>query len=157
MASLLISSSTSLTHSLSSTPSRAFFKPPKVPYLPAIRFHSYPTRRRTRGSTAVTRAGLSTSSYVFAFALPLSLLAITIFASIRVADKLDRDFLQEVREALLNWLALNQAIREANEEENDDDDDDDDDDYEEEEDDIKIFLEKEPALQRTRNRPKREV
>ncbi|XP_040992954.1 uncharacterized protein LOC121239719 isoform X2 [Juglans microcarpa x Juglans regia] len=149
MASLLISSSTSLTHSLSSTPSRAFFKPPKVPYLPAIRFHSYPTRRRTRGSTAVTRAGLSTSSYVFAFALPLSLLAITIFASIRVADKLDRDFLQE--------LALNQAIREANEEENDDDDDDDDDDYEEEEDDIKIFLEKEPALQRTRNRPKREV
>ncbi|KAF5445935.1 hypothetical protein F2P56_031606 [Juglans regia] len=148
MASLLISSSTSLTHSLPSTPSRAFFKPPKVSYLPAIRFHSYPTRRRTRGLTAITRAGLSTSSYVFAFALPLSLLAITIFASIRVADKLDRDFLRE--------LALNQAIREANEEENDDDDDDDDDD-EEEEDDIKIFLEKEPALQRTRNRPKREV
>jgi hypothetical protein len=51
--------------------------------------------------TAVTRAGLSTNYYIFAFALPFSLLAITIFASIRVADKLDRDYLQEVREIYL--------------------------------------------------------
>jgi hypothetical protein len=36
--------------------------------------------------------GPSTSYYIFAFALPFSLLVVTIFASIRVVDKLDRDY-----------------------------------------------------------------
>ncbi|XP_062174901.1 uncharacterized protein LOC133880050 [Alnus glutinosa] len=139
MASLIISSSVSLTHSQPSTPTRAFFKPPHVSKPPTIRFPGDPSRRRTRGLTAVTRAGLSTNYYIFAFALPFSLLAITIFASIRVADKLDRDYLQE--------LAINQAIREANEDEDEEE--------EEDEEDINIPLKKEPALQRTRNRPKR--
>jgi hypothetical protein len=101
MASLIISSSVSLTHSQPSTPTRAFFKPPHVSKPRTIRFPGDPSRRRTRGLTAVTRAGLSTNYYIFAFALPFSLLAITIFASIRVADKLDRDYLQEVREIYL--------------------------------------------------------
>lgn len=46
----------------------------------------------------VTRAGPSTSSYVVAFLLPLSLLAVTIFTSWKVDDKLERDFLEEVRD-----------------------------------------------------------
>ena len=48
----------------------------------------------------------------------------------------------------LNQLAINQAIREAEEDEEEEGD---------EEEDVNISLEKEPALQRTRNRPKREV
>ena len=54
----------------------------------------------------VTRAGPSANSYLFAFALPLSLLAITVFASIGVADKLERDYLEEVREVLSNGFLL---------------------------------------------------
>ncbi|XP_059433995.1 uncharacterized protein LOC132167115 [Corylus avellana] len=141
MASLIISSSVSLTRSQPSIPTRAFFKPPHVSKPPAIRFLGDPSRRRTRGLTAVTRAGPSTSYYIFAFALPFSLLAITIFASIRVADKLDRDYFQE--------LEINQAIREANEDEDDEEE------GEEDKEDINISFKKEPALQRTRNRPKR--
>jgi hypothetical protein len=57
---------------------------------PAIRFLGDPSRRRTRGLMAKTRTGPSTSYYIFAFALTFSLLAVTIFASIRVVDKLDR-------------------------------------------------------------------
>ncbi|GMY22597.1 nucleosome assembly protein 1;3-like [Fagus crenata] len=137
MVSLIISISASLTL----TPARAFFRPPHVPNPPAIRFPGFQTHRRTRGSTVVTRAGPSANSYLFAFALPLSLLAITVFASIGVADKLERDYLEE--------LAINQAIKEAEEEDEEEEGD--------EEEDVNISLEKEPALQRTRNRPKREV
>lgn len=53
-------------------------------------------RRRPRGSTLATRAGPSTSSYVFAIALPLSLLAVTVFTALRIGDKLDQDFYEEV-------------------------------------------------------------
>ncbi|KAJ8753187.1 hypothetical protein K2173_017773 [Erythroxylum novogranatense] len=73
--------------------------------------------RRTRGLRMVTRAGPSTNSYIVAFLLPLSLLAGTVFASIKVADRLDRQFLED--------LAINQAIREAEEEEEEEEDDDD--------------------------------
>lgn len=48
----------------------------------------------------VTRAGPGTSSYVLAFVLPFSLVVITVLTSIRIADKLDRDFLEEV------WVLL---------------------------------------------------
>lgn len=45
----------------------------------------------------VTRAGgISSGSYIFALVFPLSLLAITIFTSARVADNLDQKFLEEV-------------------------------------------------------------
>ncbi|CAN1316525.1 hypothetical protein LINPERPRIM_LOCUS30097 [Linum perenne] len=53
-------------------------------------------RKKGRGWSVVRRAGPSTSSYVFAFALPLSLLIFTIFTSIRISDKLDEDYLEEV-------------------------------------------------------------
>ena len=52
----------------------------------------------------VTRAGPSTSSYVFAFVFPLSLLAVTIFTSLRVDDKLEREFREEVRGSKTSWL-----------------------------------------------------
>ncbi|CAA3001170.1 uncharacterized protein LOC111378393 [Olea europaea var. sylvestris] len=89
------------------------------------------SRRRISG---VTRAGPSTSSYIFAFVLPLSLLAVTIFTSNRIADKLDQKFLEEV--------AINEAILEAEE---DDDEE------------VNIPSEKESAPPRIRNRPKRKV
>ncbi|KAB2064056.1 hypothetical protein ERO13_A10G239300v2 [Gossypium hirsutum] len=99
--------------------------------------------RKRRGLEVVTRAGANTSSYVFAAVFPLSLLAITIFTSIKIADKLDEDFLEDI--------SINQAVKEA-EDEGDDGDDGGDDDA--------ISLEEivqEPVLPRTRNRPKREV
>ncbi|KAL9407235.1 hypothetical protein Peur_004207 [Populus x canadensis] len=135
----------------STTPPRAFFKPLHLPASPAIRISDDPWRRKKRGLTVVTRAGLSANSYVLAFLLPLSLLAATIFTSIRIADKLDQDYLEE--------LEIIQAIKEADEE---DDDSDDGEDYEDADDnivDISLEEELQPVLQRTRtrNRPKREA
>jgi len=53
--------------------------------------------RRIRDSSVVTRAGPSTSSYLLAFAIPATLIAATVFTSIKIADKLDEDFLEDVR------------------------------------------------------------
>ncbi|XP_068329162.1 uncharacterized protein [Pyrus communis] len=130
MAKLLISNTASLVLSPPppAPPSRASFIPPRVPISRASRYPG----RQTRGLAVVTRAGPTTSQYVFAFVLPLSLIAVTVFTSIRVADKLDRDFLEE--------MAINQAIRETDEDGEAD-----------------SSIEEKPALPRTRNRPKREV
>ncbi|PRQ54964.1 hypothetical protein RchiOBHm_Chr1g0319401 [Rosa chinensis] len=129
MAKLLISNTTSLPLSPPSSSSRASFNPPHVP--PARLFLS--GKSSNRGvTTVVTRAGPTTSQYVFAFVLPLSLIAFTVFTSIRIADKLDRDYLEEV--------AINQAIRETDED-----------------DEVDMSLEEKAAVPRTRNRPKREV
>lgn len=103
----------------------------------------------SRGSNlkVVTRAGASSSSYVFASVLPLSLLALTVFASLKLDDKLERQYLEE--------LIINEAMKDQEEQQYDE--------YEEEEeedDDDQVLLEEklpEPALPRTRNRPKREV
>ncbi|RWR76126.1 HIGH CHLOROPHYLL FLUORESCENCE 153-like protein [Cinnamomum micranthum f. kanehirae] len=58
----------------------------------------------------VARAGPpSTTSLIFAFVFPLSLLLVTIFTSIRIADKLDQQYLEE--------LAINEAIMEEEDEE----------------------------------------
>ncbi|XVE99868.1 hypothetical protein REPUB_Repub03eG0238700 [Reevesia pubescens] len=116
---------------------RASSRPLHVQTPAAVAFSGHLSHRKTRGLTVVTRAGANTGSYVFAVVFPLSLLAVTIFASIRVADKLDKDFLED--------LAINQAIREAEEEDAGDDG---------------ISLEdivQEPVVPRTRNRPKKEV
>ncbi|XVE90786.1 hypothetical protein DITRI_Ditri20bG0104600 [Diplodiscus trichospermus] len=113
-----------------------------VPTSAAVAFSGLLSNPKPRGLTVVTRAGANTSSYVFAIAFPLTLLAATIFTSIRIADKLDKDFLED--------LTINQAIREAEEEDEGDDNNDND----------VISLEEivqEPVLPRTRNRPKREV
>ncbi|KAK2636949.1 hypothetical protein Ddye_031741 [Dipteronia dyeriana] len=141
MASLLLIFN-SLSPSLPTTPVRASFRPPHVSLYPGVHFS-----RKARGLTTgvVTRAGPTTSNYVFAFVLPLSLLAITIFASIKVADKLDDEFLEE--------LILQEAMKEGDEEEEEEDDDDD-------EDDVETYLEEkaqELSIPRTRNRPKREA
>ncbi|KAK6121569.1 hypothetical protein DH2020_044689 [Rehmannia glutinosa] len=99
---------------------------------PILQLRQRKTSRR--GISVVTRAGPSSTSYIFAFVFPLSLLAVTILTSIRIADKLDQKFLEE--------LAINEAILEA--EENVDDE-------------VSISSEKEPTPIRSRNRPKREV
>ncbi|CAI0560306.1 unnamed protein product [Linum tenue] len=79
---------------------RAAFKPPLLLHLPAqhpsLLLAGGGRRKKTeRGWTVVRRAGPSTSSYIFALALPLSLLVFTVFTSIRIADKLDSDYLEE--------------------------------------------------------------
>jgi hypothetical protein len=53
--------------------------------------------RRPRGATVLTRAGANASSYAFAIALPLSLLAVTVFTALRIGQKLDQDFYEEVK------------------------------------------------------------
>ncbi|KAL0726558.1 hypothetical protein Bca4012_022651 [Brassica carinata] len=93
--------------------------------------------RRIRYCSVVTRAGPSTSSYLLAFAIPATLIAATVFTSAKIADKLDDDFLEDI--------ALNQAIKAAEDGENAQGETSLDD------------LIKEPVLQRTRKRPKREV
>ncbi|GJU86687.1 hypothetical protein Tco_1294233 [Tanacetum coccineum] len=89
---------------------------------------------RDRGSLVVTRGGApGASTYLFAFIFPLSLLAVTIFTSVKISDKLDRDFYEE--------MEVNQAILEA-----------------EDEDDVVVApTQEEPHRSRTRNRPKREA
>lgn len=74
--------------------------PPSTTNSSSLPFH----HRKTRGLSLVTRGAPGTSTYIFAFFLPLSLLAITVFTSIRIADKLDRDFLEEVRSLYLLLL-----------------------------------------------------
>ncbi|KAG1371165.1 hypothetical protein COCNU_16G002590 [Cocos nucifera] len=114
-------------------------------------------RRRER--KLVVRTGPpTTNSLILAFVLPFSLIAGTIFTSIRIADRLDEKYLEE--------LAMNQAIVEENEAAAEDD---------ENETEIaekaitaaagvdgdgKILLQKEEevaAVPRARNRPRRGV
>ncbi|CAL1411743.1 unnamed protein product [Linum trigynum] len=138
---------------------RAAFKPPLLLHLPAqhpsLLLAGGGRRKKTeRGWTVVRRAGPSTSSYIFALALPLSLLVFTVFTSIRIADKLDSDYLEE--------LELNQAIMEAQgiEYEADNEDEDvDGADIAPGQEELQLPV---PAFggssrTRTRNRPKREV
>ncbi|XP_062115613.1 uncharacterized protein LOC133829822 [Humulus lupulus] len=146
---LLISNPTSLVLTLSThssnpsalrpthTPTTASFNSSRLPNSPALTFSGDPlkTRARARGTSVVTRAGPSTGSFVLAFFLPLSLILVTVFASIRISDKLDRDYLEEV--------ALNEAIRQSEEDEG--------------EDDIELPSDNNVTPPRTRNRPIREV
>ncbi|CAN6911930.1 unnamed protein product [Brassica oleracea] len=102
--------------------------------------------RRISDCSVVARAGPSTSSYLLAFAIPATLIAATVFTSAKIADKLDDDFLEDVRlPAYSLQIALNQAIKAAEDGENAQGETSLDD------------LIKEPVLQRTRKRPKREV
>ncbi|KZV54456.1 hypothetical protein F511_09771 [Dorcoceras hygrometricum] len=130
-----------------------------------------------RGVSVVTRAGgISSSSYIFAFVLPLSLLAITIFSSIKISDKLDEKFFEERGSSIMSdrgytWNTLNGgdfspvevkdmnffnffcsiiqlAVNEALLEADEDK-------FENEN--GTASADKEPAPIRTRNRPKREV
>lgn len=91
-------------NSISATPTRAVgtaahkgkgasFVPSHVQF-----FNRNNSSSRSRGLNlkVVTRAGASTSSYVLAFVLPLSLLAITVFASLKLDDTLERQYLEEV-------------------------------------------------------------
>ncbi|XP_031373450.1 uncharacterized protein LOC116188309 isoform X2 [Punica granatum] len=92
-------------------PARASFTPRRMHMLPAVRFSGDPFRqKRTRGLTLVAGAGPSSSSYAFAFVFPLSLLAATIFASIRISDKLDRDFLEEITNSKLGYQSVLMAF-----------------------------------------------
>ncbi|CAN1316524.1 hypothetical protein LINPERPRIM_LOCUS30097 [Linum perenne] len=123
-------------------------------------------RKKGRGWSVVRRAGPSTSSYVFAFALPLSLLIFTIFTSIRISDKLDEDYLEEVIKECYNYciwsfsiffLELIEGIEYAEDEDENIDVND--------EEGVQVSPEEEevmlpqPALSgsRIRNRPKRQV
>ncbi|XP_059649167.1 uncharacterized protein LOC132295101 isoform X2 [Cornus florida] len=107
MATLIISNPSSstlaLTHHHKLAP-RTLFNTPYVSNSRSLRF-TVDLGRRRRHLSLVTRAGPTTSNYIFAFVLPLSLLAITIFTSIRIADRLDKKFLEESG-AIWNTLEL---------------------------------------------------
>ncbi|XP_052171741.1 uncharacterized protein LOC127787709 [Diospyros lotus] len=133
MASLVIcSNSASPTlHLTANSPPRRLLASASIPNSASLHFFC---RRKTKGLSVVTRAAPGASTYVFALVLPLSLLAITVFTSIRIADKLDKAFIEEI--------AMNQAIMGADEEEGGD---------------AAMPLEEKPLVSRTRNRPKREA
>ncbi|CAE6165862.1 unnamed protein product [Arabidopsis arenosa] len=137
MARLLVSIPMQPTQiSLSASSSQPLFSPP-ANNIPDGGAGGLCLTRRIRDCSVVTRAGPSTSSYLLAFAIPATLIAATVFTSIKIADKLDEDFLEDI--------ALNQAIKAAEKGENGEGE---------------ISLDdviQEPVLQRTRNRPKREV
>ncbi|CAH9113754.1 unnamed protein product [Cuscuta epithymum] len=73
--------------------------------------------QRRRGSSVVTRAG--TSNYIFAFLFPMTLLAVTVLTSIRIADKLDQKFMEEVPIKTLSELVIEQSILESEEDDGD--------------------------------------
>ncbi|KAG6579120.1 hypothetical protein SDJN03_23568, partial [Cucurbita argyrosperma subsp. sororia] len=132
MARLLISTRAFFPHStLPVSPARAFFRPSKLS--PAVRFSGDPSAVKAL-RLVTTRAGASTSSYIFAFSIPFSLILVTALTALKIGDNLDKKFLE---------LALNQAIMEEDEENKDDG--------------SGISFEEKPALPRTRNRPKREA
>lgn len=118
-----------------------FPNPPVLLHIPT----SPPKQRR--GTALVAHAGPTTNSILFAIALPTSLLAVTILAALKMGDKLDRDWLEE--------MAKNEALKEV--EEDDDEDSNDNDDGVGEEDSVETSVQEEPALSRARNRPKREA
>eukprot|EP00262_Sarcandra_glabra_P006841 TRINITY_DN19394_c0_g1_i1.p1 TRINITY_DN19394_c0_g1~~TRINITY_DN19394_c0_g1_i1.p1 ORF type:complete len:151 (+),score=19.27 TRINITY_DN19394_c0_g1_i1:67-519(+) len=99
-----------------------------------IGFAAAATAPRKRRLVVAGAGPPSTTSLIFAFVFPLSLVAVTVFTSMRIADKLDQDFLEE--------LALNQEIME---------------DEEFQDEDSPMSIGEEPALPRIRNRPKREA
>ncbi|KGN51096.1 uncharacterized protein LOC101209610 [Cucumis sativus] len=131
MARFLISTRPFPFSTLPLAPPRPFFRPSI--FSPPVRFFANPSPSRTL-RVVTTRAGASTSSYIFAFSIPLSLILITVLTALKIGDNLDKKFLEE--------LALNQAIMEEDE------------DYE---DGSEISFEEKPTVPRTRNRPKREA
>ncbi|MCL7045827.1 hypothetical protein MKW94_009895 [Papaver nudicaule] len=90
-------------------------------------------KQKKRGFGIITRAAPTTANLIFAFVFPLTLLLVTIFTSIKIADKLDKDYVEE--------LAINQAIMEGKDEKED----------------SLTSVEEEPATVPRRNRPKREA
>ncbi|KAL0923109.1 hypothetical protein M5K25_007154 [Dendrobium thyrsiflorum] len=102
------------------------------------------------GELAVVRAGPpSASTLILVFVLPLSLLIGTILVSIRIGNKLDEKFLEE--------LAANQAMVEENEDAGAEEGQEGLEAREGEEDRVMVKEEIGAAAVRVRNRPKREV
>ncbi|KAK7325357.1 hypothetical protein VNO77_29519 [Canavalia gladiata] len=137
MATLFCVSNPTISHPLTSF---ASLRAPPIPNSPALRFTA--GRQKARDSAVAVRAGPSTSSIAFSIALPLSLLAVTVIASVRMADKLDQQWLEE--------MANNEALMEDDEEDDYTDDDN-------EKDDLETYVQEEPALPSARHRPKREA
>lgn len=116
MASFIICNSPLSTFRRNSITTRPSFQPQCFIQTPYLRVSGDWYQRRRRGSAVVTRAGPSSTSYIFAFVFPLSLLAITIFTSIRIADKLDKKFYEEVLQfpllcpLLVTWFRLIEVV-----------------------------------------------
>lgn len=100
----------------------------------------------------MTRAGPTANQFVLAFTLPLALVIITVFAALRISDKLDERYLEEI--------LLSEAMKETDDDDEDDGDDEEEDyDDDDDDDDIELPIEPPPMTltPRTRNRPKREI
>ncbi|KAA0050184.1 protein SIS2 [Cucumis melo var. makuwa] len=175
MARFLISTRPFPFSSLPLAPPRAFFRP--FTFSPPVRFSAHPSPSRTL-RVVKTRAGASTSSYIFAFSIPLSLILITVLTALKIGDNLDKKFLEEVTsihlislhfvcgtgfwiETLLprciqassartDFTSLSMGQLALNQAIMEEDED-----YEK--DGTEISFEEKPTLPRTRNRPKREA
>ncbi|KAL5708646.1 hypothetical protein ACHQM5_019416 [Ranunculus cassubicifolius] len=102
-----------------------------------------------RGLGVITRAGPpSTNQLIFAFVMPITLVLATVFASIRIADKLDEDYLEE----LMQEQAMMQGKEPEIEKEGEDDFT-----MVDEKNAVPTWAEEKPTAPRIRNRPKREA
>ncbi|KAJ8467511.1 hypothetical protein OPV22_030063 [Ensete ventricosum] len=165
MAPCLITLLTPMVPTPSSPPSRGLRKPhaaaPATDFFPVLSSpralsSAFRGHRRFRGNGTmrmrrlVVRAGApSTNTLIIAFVFPLSLLVGTIFTAVRVADRLDEKYLEE--------LAMNKAIMEEKEAEEDDSDKDGKVAAEEAGSILPDEEEGVAAVPRVRNRPKREA
>lgn len=96
--SFLISNPIPHTHTFTFPSSKA---PPYLISPPLL----HATCQRPRRATVVTRAGANASSYAFAIAMPLSLLGITVFTALRIGEKLDKDYYEEVMiDSTITWV-----------------------------------------------------
>ncbi|KAK8956980.1 hypothetical protein KSP39_PZI001415 [Platanthera zijinensis] len=125
----------------------SFFSNLRIPSEISRQFN--PLRPRPRpGELTVVRAGPpTTSTLILVFVFPLSLLIGTILVSIRISDKLDEKFFEE--------LAVNQAMMEAEEEEEEEEEAEDSDSRAGEAE--RVLVKEEASAVRIRNRPKRQA
>ncbi|PIA57295.1 hypothetical protein AQUCO_00600198v1 [Aquilegia coerulea] len=98
--------------------------------------------KKKRRLEVVTRAGLSSTNLIFAFVMPITLVLVTIFTSIKIADKLDEDFMEE--------LAKNEAIMQEGVDEGTST-------LADDKSAVPTWAQEKPAVPRIRNRPKREA
>ena len=97
------STSCSSTHHLTQT-YKPFSSPSTLPFI-------HGNKKSSRGLSVVTKGGgPSSTSYIFAFIFPISLVAVTIFTAMRITDELDQKFLEEVKLHCLTHSSIDGAF-----------------------------------------------
>ncbi|PIA53707.1 hypothetical protein AQUCO_00900352v1 [Aquilegia coerulea] len=99
--------------------------------------------KKKRRLEVVTRAGLSSTNLIFAFVMPITLVLVTVFTSIKIADKLDEDFMEELakNEAIMQEEGVDEGTSTLADDKSA----------------VPTWAQEKPAVPRIRNRPKREA